>query len=283
MRTYLDCFPCFLSQALRAARIATDDDATVKQVLDEVGMMLPGIPLTSTPPESGRRIYQTVSAITKTPDPYRGIKAENTETALALYPVMRQRVETAQDPLLMAIRLAIAGNVIDFGPGRAFDLQKEVESVLTQAFARCDYDAFRAALDGASEILFIGDNAGESVFDRILIEALQRPVHYAVRGGPVINDVTVDDAVQAGIDQVATIVSSGTDAPGAILATCTEAFRGMYAGASLIIAKGQGNYEALSTAGGPLFFLLKAKCRVIAQDMGVREGDIVLKRADSKI
>ena len=279
MQTYLECFPCFLSQALRAARIATDDPEKVKQVLDEVGMMLKDIPLTSTPPESGQRVYQRISAITGNKDPYKAIKAENTRKALSLYPELKARVEASQDRLLTAIRIAIAGNVIDFGPGKAFDLKVSVEEVLTQDFAVNDYPAFKACLHGAREILYIGDNAGESVFDRILIEELQKPVQYAVRGTPVINDVTFEDAVQAGIDEVATIISSGTDAPGAILGTCSPEFRAVYGRSSLIISKGQGNYEALSTERGPLFFLVKAKCGVIAEDMGVEDGDIVLKQA----
>ncbi|MGM0427167.1 MAG: damage-control phosphatase ARMT1 family protein [Thermodesulfobacteriota bacterium] len=278
MWTYLDCFPCFLSQALRAARMATDDEKMVKQVLDEVGMMLKDIPLTSTPPESGRRIYQKVSAITGNKDPYKEIKAENTRKALSLYPALKDRVQASEDSLLTAVRIAIAGNVIDFGPGKAFDLKQDIEEILTRDFGINDYPSFKACLNAAREILFIGDNAGESVFDRILIEEMKKPVRYAVRGMPIINDVTFADAVQAGIDEVAAIISSGTDAPGAILATCSPEFRNLYEGSSFIVSKGQGNYEALSHTGGPLFFLLKAKCRVIAEDLGVKEGDIVLKQ-----
>jgi len=277
MRTYLDCLPCFLSQALRAARIATDDEALIKRVLDEVGRMLGDLPLESTPPESGRRIYQKVGEITGNRDPFRVLKGEGTREALALYPSLKGRVEASSDRLATAVRLAIAGNVIDFGPDRAFDLEREIEMTLENTPAIWDYPAFRDALSGAREILYIGDNAGECVFDRILIEELKRPVIYAVREVPVINDATYKDAVQAGIDQVATIVSSGTDAPGTILHTCSSEFQKLYHQAECIISKGQGNYEALSSERRPIFFLLKAKCRVIADDIGVQEGDIVLK------
>lgn len=277
MRTYLDCLPCFLSQALRAARIATDDEALIKRVLDEVGMMLRDIPLDSTPPESGRRIYRKVAEITGTRDPFRGLKDESTRQALALYPSLKGRVEASSDRLATAIRLAIAGNVIDFGPNRAFDLEREIDTTLEKDAAIWDYPAFRDALSGVHEILYIGDNAGECVFDRILIEELDQPVTYAVREVPIINDATCEDAVQAGIDQVATIVSSGTDAPGTILHTCGSEFQKLYHQAECIISKGQGNYEALSGERRPIFFLLKAKCRVIADDIGVQEGDIVLK------
>jgi damage-control phosphatase, subfamily I len=277
MRTYLDCLPCFLSQALRAARIATDDEALIKRVLDEVGRMLGDLPLESTPPESGRRIYQKVGEITGNRDPFRVLKDEGTREALALYPSLKGRVEASSDRLATAIRLAIAGNVIDFGPNRAFDLEREIDMTLEKEPAIWDYPAFIDALPGAHEILYIGDNAGECVFDRILIEELNKLVIYVVREVPVINDATYEDAVQAGIDQAATIVSSGTDAPGTILHTCSSEFRKIYNQAEFTISKGQGNYEALSGERRPIFFFLKAKCRVIADDIGVQEGDIVLK------
>ncbi|MBL7178206.1 MAG: DUF89 family protein [Desulfobacteraceae bacterium] len=277
MKTYLDCFPCFLNQALRAGRIATDDEKKIKKVLDEVGMMLSNIPLESTPPETGRLIYHKVSEITGNLDPYREIKSESTQKALSLYPSLKSHVEESNDRLLTAIRIAIAGNVIDFGANWDFDLNAEVAEVLEKDFAVCDYNKFKDCLDEAHEILYIGDNAGECVFDRILIEEMYKPVTYVVRDVPVINDATYEDAVQAGIDKVATILSSGTDAPGTILQTCTSEFKKVYDNSKCIISKGQGNYEALSNERRPIFFLLKTKCRVIANDIGVDEGDIVLK------
>lgn len=279
MQTYFDCFPCFLSQALRAARIATDDPQKIKAVLDEVGMMLQSIPMNSTPPESGRRIYQKLSEITGNQDPYRDIKRDGTQKALSMYPLLKRRVEASNDRLMTAVRIAIAGNVMDFGPGKAFDLNRDIEETLGMDFAICDDQPFRSLLDAAESVLFIGDNAGESVFDRPLIEEVEKPVQYAVRGAPIINDVTFDDALAAGIDQVAAIISSGTDAPGAILERCTPEFRAVYDRSPFIISKGQGNYEALSGEGGPLFFLLKTKCKIIADHMGVAEGDIVLKQS----
>ena len=277
MRTYFDCFPCFLNQALRAARIATDDENVIKRVLDEVGMMLKDIPLASTPPETGRLIYRKVSEITGSLDPYREIKKESTRRALALYPYLKNRVEESNDRLLTAIRIACAGNIIDFGAYGDFDLSREVDGVLERDFVVFEYIQFKHGLDNAREILYIGDNAGECVFDRILIEEIKKPVTYVVRDAPIINDVTYEDAVQAGIDGVATIISSGTDAPGTILKTCTAEFKKMYHNSNFTISKGQGNYEALSDEMGPIFFLLKVKCKIIADDFGVDEGDIVLK------
>ena len=245
-------------------------------------MMLRNIFLESIPPESGRLIYHKVSEITGNLDPYREIKSESTKKALSLYPSLKSQVEKSSDRLLTAIRIAIAGNVIDFGPNRSFDIKQEIEETLKRDFAVCDYDRFRDCLDEALEILYIGDNAGECVFDRILIEEMKKPVIYAVRDVPIINDATYEDAVQAGIDKVATILSSGTDAPGTILKTCSAEFIKTYDHSKFIISKGQGNYEALSDEICPIFFLLKVKCHVIAEDIGVDEGDIVLKARPSK-
>jgi hypothetical protein len=277
MRTYLDCIPCFVDQALRAGRIATDDEKKLKRILDEVGMMLRDIPLDNTPPETGMLIYDKVREITGEFDPYKRIKTESTKEALALYPALKKKVEQSNDKLLTAIRIAIAGNVIDFGPNKDFDIKEEIDDVLKKDFAIFDYDKFKENLDRTAEILYLGDNAGEAVFDRILIEELKKPVTYVVRAVPVINDVTSEDALQAGIDKVATVVSSGTNAPGTILKTCNAEFKEVYNHSNFIISKGQGNYEGLSNERRPTFFLLKVKCHVIAHDIGVNVGDIVLK------
>ena len=277
MRTYLDCIPCFFNQALRAGRIATGDETKLKMLLDEIGTMLSDIPLESTPPETGMLIYEKVREITGVLDPYKELKRESTEKALALYDSLKHKVEKSNDRLLTAIRIAIAGNVIDFGVNRNFDIEEEIDMVLKQDFAIFDYDKFKHYSDKTNEILYIGDNAGESVFDRILIEAMKKPTRYVVRAMPVINDVTYEDAVQAGIDKVASILSSGTSAPGTVLETCNAEFKEIYKKSDFVISKGQGNYEGLSDESHPVFFLLKAKCRVIADDIGVNEGDIVLK------
>ena len=167
--------------------------------------------------------------------------------------------------------------MIDFGANATFDLDTAIKESLEMDFSIFDYTAFRSFLVKSKHILYIGDNAGETVFDRILIEQMNKPVIYVVRGAPVINDATFDDAVEAGIDKVATIISSGTDAPGTILSTCNSKFKQILNQSEFVIAKGQGNYEALSNENRPIFFLLKVKCRIIADDIGVAKGDILLR------
>ncbi|MBN1937396.1 MAG: DUF89 family protein, partial [Anaerolineae bacterium] len=179
-----------------------------------------------------------------------------------------------------AIRLSIAGNILDMAVEQhRQDLWGVVERVLAQPFAIDDGPAFRQALGRVKQILYLADNTGETVFDRVLIETLDRPVTYAVKGGPILNDATREDALAAGLDQVAEVVSTGSDAPGTILDRCSASFQTLYRQAELIVAKGQANYETLSERRDNLFFLLQTKCPVIARDVGVPVGSIVFKHA----
>jgi len=279
MKTYLDCYPCFLRQALDAARKAGADERQQHTILDRVLDALRQIELSSTPPEIGDRVHRIVRQETGNSDPYREAKEASTRQALALYPRLKSLLVEANDPLEMAVRLSIAGNIIDLNAAGEYDLVGTVERVLTQPFAVDDGAAFREALSEAGQALYLADNAGETVFDRLLIETLDVPVIYAVKGGPTLNDATREDALAAGVDRVAEVVSTGSDAPGTILHRCSEGFRRLYDKAELIIAKGQANYETLSEEGARVFLLLQVKCPVIARDVGVPVGSIVLKQS----
>lgn len=278
MKTYLDCYPCFLRQALEAARMAGADERQQKAVLDRVLDVLGQIEPSSTPPEIGDQVHRIVRQEVSNSDPYRAAKEASTRQALALYPRLKSLLAEANDPLEVGVRLSIAGNIIDLAAFGEYDLWGTVERVLAQPFAINDGVALREALSGAGQVLYLADNAGETVFDRVLIEALDVPVIYAVKGGPILNDATRDDALAAGVDRVAEVTSTGSDAPGTILDRCSEEFRRLYDEAELIIAKGQANYETLSEESTKVFFLLQTKCPVIARDVGVPVGSIVLKQ-----
>lgn len=212
-------------------------------------------------------------------DPYKEIKHASTQAALGLYPKLRQLVSGSKDPLDTAIRISIAGNIIDFGVSEHHhDLRETVEKVLNQKYEIDDGAALRLKLQSADHVLFLADNAGETVFDRILIEQLPIPVIYAVKGAPTLNDATFEDALAAGVDSVAEIVDNGTDAPGTILSMCRPEFIDIYKAAPLVIAKGQANYESLSNAGSKIFCLLQIKCPVISKDIGAAVGGIVIRQ-----
>jgi uncharacterized protein with ATP-grasp and redox domains len=276
MKTYLDCIPCFVNQALRAGYIATGDEHKIKALLDEVGSRIREIPMTCTPPETGEYIYRRVREVTGVEDPYSDIKRKSIREVLSLLPRLRDMVFSSDDRLLAAIRLATIGNVIDFGIQERYDLMEEIGKMGQMNYAIFHYSTFREQLDRTDEVLFIGDNAGESVFDRLLIEEIGKPVTYVVREGPVINDATREDAIESGLHEVATIVSSGSTAPGTILRLCTAEFIDMFRNAGMVISKGQGNYEGLSESDQRVFFLLRAKCPIIARDIGVKMNDFVL-------
>ncbi len=289
MKTYLECIPCFFRQALEAAKITGADEQTQKKILDEVARSIPGFRLSSTPPEMAKTIYDIVKRMTGKPDPYHKLKERATEHTLAIYPDLKQKTATACDALRMAVELAIAGNIIDYGTENFLDLenelgkilQKEQKTIAAERESVFDYRSFRGALDRARTVLYIGDNVGETVFDRVLMEEIKRidpakEILYAVRERPIINDATKEDAIAAGIDRIAEIISSGSEAPGTILPSCSQAFIDLFEQADLVISKGQGNYETLSDERRPVYFMFMAKCPVIATDLGCAMGEIVL-------
>ncbi len=278
MKTYLDCIPCFMNQALRAGRLATSDTTKHKALLDYTAELIKTLNLEKSPAENGAEIYHKVREITGIYDPYKAIKRNSIREAQQLYAKVKTIVNSADNPLLMAVRAAIAGNVIDFGIDKTFDIQSDLNKILYQDFAILDFDAFAQSVSKAKTILYLADNAGESVFDKLLIETINKPVIYVTREVPVINDVTIDDALASGIDDVAKIISSGTSAPGIILSLCNKKFVSLFNKTDMIISKGQGNFEGLSDADGNIFFLLKAKCPVIAKALNVRVNDIILKQ-----
>ena len=278
MKTQLDCYPCILRQALEAARMAGAEERRQRAVLDLVLEMLLGVDPTRPPTIAGSAIHRLVREEAGDGDPYRPAKEESTRQALALYPRLQALVAASEDPLETALRLAIAGNIIDLSTGHHYDLWATVERVLAQPFALDDREAFRAALARAGWVLYLGDNAGETVFDRLLIENLGRPVTYVARGGAVLNDATLEDARAAGLDRVAQLVDSGADIAGTALELCSPTFRRLFLQADMIIAKGMGNYETLSEQGPRIFFLLQVKCAAVSRDLGVPVGSIVLRQ-----
>ena len=288
MKTYLDCIPCFYRQALDAARIAGTDEIKQKQIVDIISRLIPDFPLEASPPEMGREIYSLVGKISGVKDPFKEIKENSNKFALKLYPELKQEINNSEDRLLTAVKLSIIGNIIDYGAKNSLDVPKEIDYLFQGDFIINNennstifkYKQFKKALNKVNNIIYLADNAGEVVFDRLLIEELVeelgKEVIYVVKGKPIINDALIEDALFCGINKVAKITSSGSDAPGTILKYCPPEFMELYQEAELIISKGQGNYESLSEEDKSIFFLFKAKCPVIAKDIGCEVGDMVL-------
>jgi uncharacterized protein with ATP-grasp and redox domains len=285
MKTYLDCLPCLMSQALKAARAATDDGEIQRHVVNAVAGLIPELSLGLKPPEIAQRVYRLISQITGNRDPFHQAKVEANHTALALWPRLTQLVEQSADRLFTACRLAILANSLDFGPN--FE-HGGIEAIIDEATIRSlplavnNYERFWSRLESSRSLLYLGDNAGEITFDRLLIEEISRvrelETYFVVREKPVINDVTVEDALAVGMDRVAMVVSNGSDAPATILPQCSAELQRLFRSADIIIAKGQGNYESLEGEPGNIFFLLRAKCPLVAELLGVSVGDCVLKQ-----
>jgi uncharacterized protein with ATP-grasp and redox domains len=282
VKTFFDCIPCFLRQSLDSIRMVTPDEGIHAQLLREVLRALSEMDLCQSPPAMSQRIHRLIRELTGESDPYRAVKDQSNSLALDLYPNLKRCAEDSADPLETAIRLAIAGNVIDMGVNNHLSDEQVHESIRHALAEPLDGDvtALKEAIPGAKDILYLTDNAGEIVFDKLLIEQIPfETVTVVVRGSPIINDATMEDAEVTGLIELVKVMDNGSDAPGTILEDCSEAFRGRFHEADLVIAKGQGNYETLSEVNKDIFFILKAKCPVIAKDLGCEVGSLVLRRS----
>jgi hypothetical protein len=232
-------------------------------------------------PAFSRELHHILQKYSLNDDHYKLEKKKSNDQVLALYDDFKKQVLETDDPFQMALRLAVAGNIIDFAVGNSFDLQETIEKVLHSRFAVDHSVELRQAVQKANTVLYLGDNAGEIVFDKLFIETLMHPnLFYAVRGAPVINDATLEDASYVGMDSVADVLSNGYDAPSTLLDHCSPEFKALFQQADVIISKGQGNLEGLfDQTGKNIFFLLMVKCDVIAEALQVRKGDfVVLKK-----
>jgi damage-control phosphatase, subfamily I len=280
MDTQLECLPCTCRQALEAARYCTDDTAVHERVLRAAMREVSETDLGISSPELAARVHRQIRELTGNPDPYREAKRRSNLIALELYPELCRGLDGG-DPLEQAVRLAIAGNIIDLAanPNIAGDaLASSVRSAVGQRFHGPCLPQFRTAIKTAERILFLGDNAGEIVLDRMLLEQLPRHrVTYVVKGSPVLNDSTMEDAQAAGITDLVEVIDNGSDIPGTVIEHCSPEFRRRFETAELIIAKGQAHYETLRQVSCPLFYLLMVKCPVIARDIGAELGTLVLE------
>ncbi len=287
MKTQLDCIPCFVRQALEAVRQAEADETTQKMVLLRVCRWVSDMDMDMSPPLMGQRIHRLVRELTGNTDPYAECKSKFNHAVLELLPELRQEIASSPDPLSTAVRLAIAGNAIDMGAYSGLD-NNNLRPILTRAMASPVVgvlESLRKAIRHANTILYLADNAGEIVLDRLLIEQL-RPerVTVVVRGQPVLNDATLVDVTAAGLNDMVEVIDNGSDAPGTLLSYGAADMRQRLAHADVVLAKGQGNYETLSDETRPnLFFLLMAKCPVIAGHIGCERNSLIVAQRQPSI
>jgi uncharacterized protein with ATP-grasp and redox domains len=283
LKLNLDCIPCFLRQALQAVRFISDDEDLHQKVLREVAEELLESNWNATPPELAHKVHRIVKRLTNESDPYKKAKRESNNSVLKMYPALKKHIEESNDPLRTAVRLAIAGNIIDFGPLQDFNLEKTIKEVLSRTFSVDDYEQLKEKILNAKTLLYFADNAGEIVFDKLLVETILKiknleKIRFAVKGGPIINDATIEDAKYIRLSNLPNVefLEMSNGEPGKWPERNSQTVKKWIIKYDLVISKGQGNYEGLSEHNG-LFFLLIAKCPVIASDLGVKVGDIILR------
>jgi hypothetical protein len=236
--------------------------------------------LDKSPAELSLVAYELAAGLTGNPDPYRDLRFAQNELALKLEPELREMVRSSKEPLSTALHLAAAGNIIDLGIQQEshIDVRAAIEQVIHERCAIDHTQAFRESLAKSKDLVYLLDNAGEIVFDKILIEELLQytSVTAVVKGGPIINDVLMADAVQVGLAERCEVIDNGGGFVGSPLDLVPASFVERLTRADMIVGKGQGNYETLDEFPGDVFLILRAKCEVIARHMGVRYGQVAL-------
>ena len=286
MKTCPDCLPCILKQVNNVAKEAAATSVQLREMLTRASRMLPTLDLALSPAHNSTIALRLIPELCGVADPYETKKQESNQQALKLLPAMKRLVAESGDKIRTAALVAAAGNVIDLAiqDNRHNELEGVLEAVINEGFAVDHSDRFKKALTGAKSIVYLGDNAGEVVFDREFARLLGengRKVVFAVHGGPILNDALMQDAREAGLTEVVEVVSTGSDWIGLELETCSAEFRKLFAEADLVVAKGHGNFETvaeLASAPAETYFILRAKCASVAALLGVKVGQVVFRR-----
>jgi len=269
-----DCIACLFNQSLKVTKLLELDDDTSKKVFDSTAQILIDHDMNYTPPQIAKEIYQAISDITGEEDPVARSKAYSTQEALK---VDTSFIQTIPD----ALKLAVIGNVIDFGAQNQFDLNEMIQNHFHQAFGIDDYATFKKELKEAKEMVIIGDNVGEHIFDKVLIETIKKSydieIYYFVRGQPIINDVTLKEAQI--LKDCAQLIDTGVATPGYDLKEINAESKAIFDRADIVLAKGMGNFESLyQTAKRPVYFLFVVKCSVVAQAIEKEVKELIFKK-----
>lgn len=270
-----DCLSCLFDQALKVTKLLDLDDSTSKKVFDKTAQILIDHNMSHTPPQIAKVIYQAIADVTGEEDPVALAKERATHEALK---IDTSFIHTIPD----ALKMAVIGNVIDFGAQEQFKLNEMIQSHFHQEFTIDDIDTFIEELRNVKEMVIIGDNVGEHIFDKLLIETIKKSyniqIHYFVRGKPIINDVTLKEAQL--LSSCASIIDTGVATPGYDLEEANQTSREIFDRADIVLAKGMGNFESLyKVAKRPIYFLFVVKCTVVAEAIGENVKDLIFTRA----
>ena len=281
MKTDIECFPCFLRQTIIALKQLYGLQDLQQEIFRDVLSIMQNADMNKPPAYTTTFIHRTIRD-RLSQDPFKKIKSDYNTIAMGLYPALKKQVSRSHDPLWTAARLAIAGNIIDFGIFTSFDIGKSIANALEDRIAVDDYGSFKKTIDETDTILYLLDNSGEIVFDKLLIEQLLRKgkkVKAVVKGAPVLNDATIEDAYEVNLTELCEVVDNGSDAIGTILEWTSPEFQAHFQAADLIISKGQGNFETITGNGKSTYFLFQSKCEVVSKDLGLSSGSMLLKKS----
>lgn len=279
-----DCITCIINQSVKVANAIDASPILAKELKTDVEQMSRSFSRTQTPPQIAADVYEKMAFIANKEDLYDEVKKLSTEKANSFLPQLRKELLNTQDKLLTATKIAVAGNVIDLAAAVEFDLSEELDKIFHTDFAHNDIQNLDKDLQQAKTVVVLGDNVGEHIFDYMFIETLQDlypnvAFYYFVRGKPIINDVTMKEAKEANFDNLCFLIDSGVNTPGFDYTRATKEAQNIFDSADVILSKGMGNYESLSPAHRKnIYFLLKVKCLVVANALGLQLGDIVCKR-----
>ena len=278
MKTDAECLSCFVRQALQVARVAECSPAQQISVVKKVSALVAGIDTQLNPPANAECVYRAIAEITGNDDPYRRLKIESNDHALKIVSTLRQEIQAAGEKLANIVRFVIAGNCIDYGTFASVDILGALNTCRNSPLAVDHTAHLQERIDSlakGAEVLYLADNSGEIVYDQLLVQYLFErgyKITLAVKDGPIINDALREDALAAGLDRFARIISNGSRCPGTVLPRCSEEFRRIFATSDLVISKGQGNFESLSEESREIFFLLMIKCGVAAKRLAELTG-----------
>ncbi len=277
------CVSCIINQSVKVANALDADAVLEKKLYTHVEQMSQTFSFKKSPPEIAADVYADMASLANRVDLYEAVKKASTKKASLFLPFLKEKLKNSQNKLLTATKIAVAGNVIDLAAAVEFDLEEELEKIFETAFAHNDFEKFALKLANAKTVLVIGDNVGEHIFDYLFIETLQElypkiAFSYIVRGKPIINDVTLKEAKEAGFHKLCTLVDSGVNTPGFTYNRANEVSQKLFDSVDLVVSKGMGNYECLTPSHrSDIAFLLKVKCGVVANSLQKNIGDIICK------
>ena len=227
-------------------------------------------------PEIVEQINEFKASLVETSD-FSEIKRYFNELMLSLEKEIDVQIKTAKNPLKTAVKYAMVGNFIDFGAMDNVQEEKLKEN-LNNAQSICinedEFEKFESEISTAQSIVYLIDNCGEIVLDKLLIKQILRlnsgvKINAIVRGKPVLNDCTIDDANQVGLDKLVSVMGNGTAIPGTVLNKISPEAKSLIDNADFIISKGQGNFETLHHCGKNIYYLFLCKCQLFAERFGV--------------